>query len=79
MRRQAIYDFAVQHRTPVIYPWREHLDRGGLMSYGVNLDDQNRRTADYVDKIIEGARPAELPIQLPTKFELVINSRPPRQ
>jgi len=49
------------------------------MSYGVNLDDQNRRTADYVDKIIEGARPAELPIQLPTKFELVINSRPPRQ
>jgi putative ABC transport system substrate-binding protein len=73
VRRQAIYDFAVQHRMPVIYPWREYVDRGGLMSYGVNLDDQYRRTADYVDKIIKGASPAELPIQLPTKFELVIN------
>ena len=49
------------------------MEAGGLISYGVNLSDQYRRTADYVDKIIKGANPAELPIQLPTKFELVIN------
>jgi putative ABC transport system substrate-binding protein len=73
VKRQAIYDFALQHRTPVIYPWREYVDAGGLMSYGINLRDQYRRAADYVDKILKGANPAELPIQLPTNFELVIN------
>jgi|SRR6516165_1207598 len=73
VRRQSIFDFALQRRVPVTYPWREYVEAGGLISYGVNLSDQYRRTADYVDKIIKGANPAELPIQLPTKFELVIN------
>jgi len=71
--RQSIFDIALRRRIPVIYPWREFVDVGGLMSYGVNLPDQYRRAADYVDKILKGANPGELPIQLPTKFELVIN------
>jgi putative tryptophan/tyrosine transport system substrate-binding protein len=78
VKRQAIFDFALQHRTPVIYPWREYVDAGGLMSYGVNLVDQYRRSADYVDKILRGANPGELPIQLPTKFELVISLKTAR-
>jgi len=71
--RQSIFDIALRRRIPVIYPWREFVDVGGLMSYGVNLPDQYRRAADYVDKILKGANSGELPIQLPTKFELVIN------
>src|SRR5215475_7778131 len=66
VRRQSIFDFALHRRVPVTYPWREYVDAGGLMSYGVNLVDQYRRVGDYVDKIIKGANPAELPIQLPT-------------
>jgi len=73
VKRQAIFDFALQHRTPVIYPWREYVDSGGLMSYGVNLVDQHRRAANYVDQILKGTNPGDLPVQLPTKFELVIN------
>lgn len=73
VKRQAIFDFALQHRIPVIYPWREYVDSGGLMSYGVNLVDQHRRSADSVGKILKGANPGDLPIQLPTKFELVIS------
>jgi putative ABC transport system substrate-binding protein len=73
VKRQAIFDFARQHRMPVIYPWKEYVDAGGLISYGVYLVDQYRRSADYVDKILKGANPGELPIQLPTKFDLVIN------
>jgi putative ABC transport system substrate-binding protein len=75
VKRQAIFDFALQHRTPAIYPWREYVDAGGLMSYGVDLTDQNRRAMGYVDKILKGANPGELPIQLPTKFDLVINRK----
>jgi putative ABC transport system substrate-binding protein len=74
-KRQAIFDFALQHRAPAIYPWREYVDNGGLMSYGLNLMDQYRRSASYVDKILKGANPGELPIQLPTKFELVISRK----
>jgi putative ABC transport system substrate-binding protein len=73
VKRQAIFFFALQHRTPVVYPWREYVDAGGLMSYGLNLVDQYRRSAGYVDKILKGANPGELPIQLPTNFDLVIN------
>ena len=73
VRRQAIFDFTIQHRAPAIYPWREYVDAGGLMSYGVDLKDQHRRAAGYIDKILKGANPGELPIQLPTKFDLVIN------
>jgi putative tryptophan/tyrosine transport system substrate-binding protein len=60
VRRQDIFDFALHHRIPVIYPWREYVDAGGLMSYGVNLVDQHRRVAGYVDKILKGADPGEL-------------------
>jgi putative ABC transport system substrate-binding protein len=56
-----------------MYTWRMYVDAGGLMSYGVSLLEQYRRTALYVDKLLKGAKPAELPVEQPTKFELVIN------
>ena len=64
---------AAASRLPAIYAAREGADVGGLMSYGANLRDLFRQTAAYVDKILKGAKPAELPVQQPTKFELVIN------
>jgi putative ABC transport system substrate-binding protein len=73
VKRQAVFEFANQGRLAVIYPWREYVDADGLMSYGINLRDQYRRAADYVDKILKGANPGELPIQLPTKFEFVVS------
>src|SRR5262249_14783278 len=73
VKRLAILEVARQRRMPTIFPFRSFVDDGGLMSYGVNLDDQWRRAAGYVDQIIKGANPAEMPIQQPTKFDLVIN------
>ena len=70
---KTIVDFADKNRLPVIYDDRRFTRLGGLMSYGVNLADLDRRAATYVDKILKGAKPADLPIQRPTKFELVIN------
>jgi putative ABC transport system substrate-binding protein len=70
---QRIADFANRSRLPAISPFRAFADRGGLMSYGPNLLDFARRATAYVDKILKGAKPDELPIQQPTKFELVIN------
>jgi putative tryptophan/tyrosine transport system substrate-binding protein len=64
---------AADNRLPTIYAAREGVDAGGLMSYGANLPDLSRTTALYVDKILKGAKPADLPVQQPTKFELVIN------
>ena len=64
---------AANNRLPAIYAAREGVELGGLASYGVNLPDLSRATAVYLDKILKGAKPAELPIQQPTKFELVIN------
>jgi ABC-type uncharacterized transport system substrate-binding protein len=68
-----IVDIVAEKRLPTIYAAREGVELGGLMSYGANLADLARQTAPYVDKILKGAKPAELPVQQPTKFELVIN------
>jgi ABC-type uncharacterized transport system substrate-binding protein len=71
--RKLIISFAVEHRIPGMYPYRELVEMGGLVSYGVNNLDQYRRAAGYVDKILKGTKPGELPVEQPTKFELVIN------
>jgi putative tryptophan/tyrosine transport system substrate-binding protein len=66
-------------RLPAIYPNRDHVEAGGLMPYGTNWEDFHRRAAFYVDKIIKGAKPADLPVEQPTKFELVINLKAAKQ
>jgi putative tryptophan/tyrosine transport system substrate-binding protein len=73
-----IVELAASDRLPGMYQAREFVDAGGLMSYGANLDDLFRRTATYVDKILKGSKPAELPVERPTKFELVINVKTAR-
>jgi putative tryptophan/tyrosine transport system substrate-binding protein len=70
--RRRIVELAVKHRLPAIYFTREFVDEGGLMSYGPDGTDLFRRAAVYVDKILKGAKPADLPVQLATKFEFVI-------
>jgi putative tryptophan/tyrosine transport system substrate-binding protein len=71
--RNRITTLALIARMPTMYPSREHTDAGGLMSYGPNFPDLHRRAADYVDKILRGAKPADIPVEQPTKFDLVIN------
>ena len=71
--RKLIVDFAAVHQLPALHGPREFVTAGGLMSYGANLADLFRRAAGYVDKILKGAEPADLPVQQPTKFELIIN------
>jgi putative ABC transport system substrate-binding protein len=74
-----IVKLAADTRLPAMYQAREFVDAGGLMSYGVNLPDMFRRTATYVDKILKGAKPGELPVEQPTTFEIVINLRTARE
>ncbi len=71
--RARIREFTAKRRLPAMYTRRFFVDAGGLMSYGANLLDMYRRTATYVDKILKGANPADLPVERATKFELVIN------
>jgi putative tryptophan/tyrosine transport system substrate-binding protein len=73
--RKVIVELALKSRLPAIYPHRGYVEAGGLMSYAANNADLARRAAYYVDKILKGAKPAELPIEQPTKFELVINMK----
>jgi putative tryptophan/tyrosine transport system substrate-binding protein len=71
--REPIVQFVTKNRLPGIFPYREFAEEGGLMTYGPDYVDMFRRAATYVDKIIKGAKPADLPVEQPTKFELVIN------
>jgi len=77
--RKPIADLAVRSRLPAIYDRQAFVDDGGLMSYGTNIADLDRRAATYVDKILKGAKPADLPVEQPTKFELVINLKAAKQ
>jgi len=77
--RPQVVDLAAKSRLPAIYPWPEFVQDGGLMSYGTNLADLFRRAATYVDKILKGAKPADLPVEQPTKFEFIINLKAAKQ
>jgi putative ABC transport system substrate-binding protein len=79
INQQRIVDFAAKNRLPAIYPYSEFIDAGGLMFYGVSFSDLFRRTATYVDKILKGRKPADLPVEQPTKFELIINLKTAKQ
>jgi putative ABC transport system substrate-binding protein len=78
LHRELIISQAASLRIPTIYPYRYFVDEGGLMSYGVDVLDLFRRAPDYVDRILQGAKPADLPVQAPKKFELVINLKTAR-
>jgi putative tryptophan/tyrosine transport system substrate-binding protein len=77
--RKRIVGFALKSRLPSVYSSSEGVEAGGLMSYGADLADGYRRVAIYVDKILKGAKPADLPVEQPTKFELVINLKTAQQ
>ena len=78
-RRPQVVELAVKRRLPAVYDRREFVEDGGLMSYGVSVVDLDRRVAMYVDKILKGAKPADLPVEQPTKFEFVINLKAAKQ
>jgi len=73
VHRAMIYTLAARHRVPTIYGPRYHADAGGMLAYGPDFVDEHRRAASYVDRILKGEKPSELPVQTPTKFEFVIN------
>lgn len=69
---------AAARKIPTVYGYRDFVDEGGLLSYGPDRPDQYRRTARYVDKVLKGAKPSDLPVEQPTKFELIINRKTAR-
>jgi putative ABC transport system substrate-binding protein len=73
VHRKTVIDLAAAYRIPAVYELQVFVEPGGLMSYGVNVSEMQRRAAVYVDKILKGAKPADLPVEQPTKFDLVIN------
>ena len=73
MHRNRIIALALQHRLPSVYAFRYYPASGGLASYGPDIIDEHRRAAAYVDRVLKGEKPADLPVQAPTKYELVIN------
>jgi putative tryptophan/tyrosine transport system substrate-binding protein len=73
--RRTLVTLAARTRLPAVYPLREYAEVGGLIAYGASIPDLYRRAATYVDKILRGAKPGDLPIQQPTKFELVVNAK----
>src|SRR5262249_28074091 len=73
LHRELIVALAARHRLPAVYAYRSHVESGGLMSYASDQVDHFRRAAGYVDRIHKGEKPAALPVQTPTKYELVIN------
>jgi putative tryptophan/tyrosine transport system substrate-binding protein len=79
VQRKRIVELASKHRLPAIYPEKGFVDEGGLMSYGADFDDLYRHAAVYVDKILKGAKPADLPVQQATKFEFIINLNAAKQ
>jgi putative ABC transport system substrate-binding protein len=78
-QRQSIIVLAANHKMPAIYPLKEFVEDGGLLSYGVDRRDLYRRTAIYVDKILKGAKPADMPVERPTKFEFFANLKTANQ
>jgi putative ABC transport system substrate-binding protein len=73
VHRGLIFAMAARHRVPAVYPFRFMVREGGLVSYGVDLGETFPRAAEYVDRILKGTKPADLPVQAPTRFELVVN------
>jgi putative tryptophan/tyrosine transport system substrate-binding protein len=78
-QQRQVFDFAAKNRLPSMYPGSEFVEAGGLMSYGPNYTDLFRRAADFVDKILKGTKPADIPVEQPTKFEFVINVKTAKQ
>ena len=77
-RQKQIIGIAARHKLPAIYPFDYYAKSGGLVSYGIDLNEQFRLAAEYVDRILRGAKPADLPVQQPNKYELIINQRTAR-
>ena len=78
-QQRQVLDFAAKNRLPAMYPTSEFVEAGGLMSYGPNYTDLWRRAADFVDKILKGTKPADIPVEQPTKFEFVVNLKAAKQ
>jgi putative ABC transport system substrate-binding protein len=78
-QQRQVLDFAAKNRLPAMYPDSEFVEAGGLMSYAANYADLFRRAADYVDKILKGAKPADLPVEQPAKFDFLVNLKTAKQ